>query len=100
MQMEWLEIVRGVVMKFPEWFYCKRTFSVLRRVTFEALPLRSCALSPTMLPLLETFLELLLWNTFQCHHFFMASLSRNLCPFKAGFIVTSSQKSFGVKSVE
>jgi hypothetical protein len=25
-----------------------------------------------MLPLLETFLELLLWNSFQCHHHFFS----------------------------
>jgi hypothetical protein len=31
------------------------------------LPLSSYALSPTMMPLLETFLKLLLWNSFQCH---------------------------------
>jgi hypothetical protein len=42
------------------------TYSLLRGVTFEVLPLSSCALSPTMLPLLETFLELLLWSSFQC----------------------------------
>jgi hypothetical protein len=40
-------------------------FTPLRGFTFEALPLGSCALSPTMLPQLETFLELLLWNSFQ-----------------------------------
>jgi hypothetical protein len=33
-------------------------YSLLRGVTFEVLPLSSCALSPTMLPLLEAFLEL------------------------------------------
>jgi hypothetical protein len=37
-----------------------------------------------MLPLLETFLELLIWNIFQCcrHVFWMSSVSWNLCPFK------------------
>jgi len=44
-------------------------YSLLRVVTFHVLPFSSCALSPRMLPLLETFLELLLWNSFQCHHY-------------------------------
>jgi hypothetical protein len=39
------------------------TYSLLRGVTFS-----SNALSPMMLPLLETFLKLLLWNSLQCHH--------------------------------
>jgi hypothetical protein len=51
--------------------------SILRGVTFEALPLSSYALSPMILPLLETFLELLLWNSlsvpsshfFGCHQY-------------------------------
>jgi hypothetical protein len=47
-------------MKLPEWFYW----------TFEVLPLSSYAINPKMLPLLETFLELLLWNIFQCHRHF------------------------------
>jgi len=44
--------------------------------TFVLLPLSSCALSPVKLLLLETFLELLLWSSFQCHHyiFWMSSL--------------------------
>jgi hypothetical protein len=61
-------------------------------VTFEVLPLSSCALSLTMLPLLETFLELLLWNSFQCcHHIFFeggggsSSVSGNLHPLKADY---------------
>jgi hypothetical protein len=41
-------------------------YSLLRGVTFEVLPLSRYAFSPTMLPLLETFLGLLLWNSFQC----------------------------------
>jgi len=41
-------------------------YNTLRGVTFEVLPLSNYVLSPTMLPLLETFLELLLWNIFQC----------------------------------
>jgi len=40
------------------------TYSLLREVTFEVRPLSSCAFSPTMLPLFETFLDLLLWNNF------------------------------------
>jgi len=36
------------------------TYILLRRVNFQVLPL-----SLTMLPLLEIFLELLLWNSFQ-----------------------------------
>jgi hypothetical protein len=35
------------------------TYGLLRRVTFELLILSSYALSPTMLPLLEIFLEFL-----------------------------------------
>jgi hypothetical protein len=53
-----------VAMKSTEWFYCKRTylcnFSLLRGVTLEVLLLSSYALSPTMLPLLGTFMESLL----------------------------------------
>jgi len=52
------------------------THSLLRGVTFEALPLSSCALSPTMLPQLKKVLELMLWNNFQClrHIFFFGCL--------------------------
>jgi hypothetical protein len=39
-------------------------------ITFEVLPLKNYALIPPMLPLLGTFPELLLWNSFQCPHFF------------------------------
>jgi len=39
---------------------------LLREVTFKVLSLSRYALSPTMFPLLETFLELQLWNSFQC----------------------------------
>jgi hypothetical protein len=36
----------------------------------------SCALSPIMLSLVETFLEHLLWKSFQCHHhIFLSSVS-------------------------
>jgi hypothetical protein len=52
-------------------------YSLLKGATFEGHPLSSYALSSMMLPLLETFLELLLWNNFQCHHhiFWMSSVS-------------------------
>jgi hypothetical protein len=40
--------------------------SRLRGVTFNVLPLSSYAPSPVMLPLLETFLKFLFWNSFQC----------------------------------
>jgi hypothetical protein len=44
----------------------------VRGVNFQVHPLSSNALSPMMLPLLEIFLELLLWNSFQCHwHYFV-----------------------------
>jgi hypothetical protein len=46
------------------------TYNLLRWVTFEALPLRSCALSPPMLSLFITFLKHLLWDSFQYHHHF------------------------------
>jgi hypothetical protein len=43
------------------------TYSLLTGVTFEVLPLSSYALSPMMLPLLETLLKNPLWNSFQHH---------------------------------
>jgi hypothetical protein len=51
------------------------TYSLLRGVTLEVFHFSSYALSPTMLPLLET-LELLLWNSFHCcrHIFFLGCL--------------------------
>jgi hypothetical protein len=60
----------------------------------------SYVLSSTMLPLLEIFLQLLLWNSFQCnrHIFFMSSTSCNLRPYKADFSFGNSQKSLGAKS--
>jgi hypothetical protein len=73
--------LQGVAMKFSD-FYLQAsylyTYSFLRGVTFEALPLSSYALGPVMLPLLETFLELLLWNSFHSAvitFFFMSSVS-------------------------
>jgi hypothetical protein len=84
----------GVALKTPEWFYCKHT--CILTGYWEGSPsknsiLRSCALSPKMLSLLETFFffffEIVLWNNFQCcRHFFlfwMSSVSWNLRPFKA-----------------
>jgi hypothetical protein len=54
---------------------CLCTYSLLRGVTFEVLPLSSYTLSPTMLPLLERFVEILLYNCFQCHyHIFFGCL--------------------------
>jgi hypothetical protein len=89
-------------MKFSEWFYWRCAFysySLLRGVTFDVLPLSSYALSPTMLPLLETFWELLLWYSFQCrcHTSGIPSKSWNLRPFRADFISGKSQKSLGAK---
>jgi hypothetical protein len=49
--------------------------------------MRSYALGPTMLPLLESLLELQL-------------ISKHLCPFKVDFIFGNSQKSFRAKSGE
>jgi hypothetical protein len=43
-------------------------YSLLTGISFEVLSLGSYALVPTLLPLLQTFMELLLWNTFQCRH--------------------------------
>jgi len=76
------------------------THSLLRGVTFEVLLLSSYALIPKMLPMLEKFFELQLWNSFQCcrHMCWMSSLFWNLRSFKADFIFGNRQKSFGVTS--
>jgi len=42
------------------------TYSLPTGVTFEVTPFRGYEINPAMLPLLETFWELLLWNSFQC----------------------------------
>jgi len=89
-------IVGSAAMTFPEWFLLQAylyAYSLLRGVIFEVLPLHSCALSSTMLPLLETFLEFLLWNSFQWHRhiFCMSSVSWNLHPFKADFSLETSE---------
>jgi hypothetical protein len=47
--------VPGMILLQASYLY---TYSLLRGVTFEVLPFSSYALSPTMLPLLETF-----WNS-------------------------------------
>jgi len=91
--------IQGVATKFPEWFYCKHnfyTYSLLRGVTFKILPLSSYILSLMMLPLLETFLELLLWNSYQCYYHIicMSSIPRNLRTFKADVTFGNSHKSF------
>jgi hypothetical protein len=91
--------VPGIILLEPYLY----TYSLLRGVTFKILPLDSYTLSPTMLPLLETFLQLLLWNRFQCRRqifSWMSSVSWNLRPFKVDFIFENSLKSFGVKTVE
>jgi len=62
--MKWDYDVTGVTL-LQTYLY---TYSLLRGITFEVLPLSSYALSPVMLPLLQTFLELPLWNSFQCCH--------------------------------
>jgi len=52
--------VTGIIL-LKEYLY---SYSLLRGVTFEVLLLSRYVPSPTILPLLETFLELLLWNSF------------------------------------
>jgi hypothetical protein len=91
------QAVRSVAMKFPERF-CFRHNCVHteRGLTFEVLPLSSYALSPTAPSLLETFLELILWNSF--HIFCMSSVPWNLSPLKADLNFENSQKSFGDRS--
>jgi len=76
------------------------TYSLLRGVTFEVLPLSNYSFSPMMLPLLEIFLELLLWHSFQCaRHILLEYLQSPgiFSPFKADFIFENNQKSFGAK---
>jgi len=93
-------------MKFTELFYCPhmRTLTAYWEGSLSkySLPLSSYALSPTILLLLETFLELLLWNIFQCcHHiFWMTSISWNLHTLMADFIYGNSHKSHGDESGE
>jgi hypothetical protein len=65
--------VHGMVLLQAHLHY----YSLLRGFTVEVLPLSSYALSSTMLPLLETFLELVLCNSFRClcRVSFMSSVS-------------------------
>jgi hypothetical protein len=86
--------VPGVILLHPYLY----TYSLLRGIAFKVFPLSSYAVSPMMLPQLETFLELLLWNSSQCHHHFIsAMISLSL---KADLIFANSQKLFGAKSGE
>jgi hypothetical protein len=89
-------------MKFPEWFYCKHTCiltALWEESPSEVLPLSSY--SPVILPLSETFLEFLLWNSFHSlFSHFVYSESWNIRPFNAYFIFGNSQKSFWTKSGE
>jgi hypothetical protein len=63
------EVAGGMILLQASYLF---TYSLLKWVTFEVLPLSSYALRPKMLPLLEKFLELLLWNSFQCRrHIFL-----------------------------
>jgi len=62
--------ISGIIL-FQAYLY---TYSLQSGVTFEVLPLSNYALSSVMLPLLETFLELLLWNGFKCRHHISLSL--------------------------
>jgi len=50
------------------------TYSLLRGVTFEVLPLSSYALSPMMLPVLETF-----WNS--CYEIVFSAVITFFCMF-------------------
>jgi len=68
--------VYGVTMKFLELFLLQvylYIYSLLRGVTFKIPSFSSCALSPMVVPLLEIFLELLLWKSLQYHHIFLTS---------------------------
>jgi len=54
-----------------------------------------------MLPLFETFLELLMWNRCQCRrHMFRCQHPEIVVPLEAEFICGNSQKSIGAKSVK
>jgi hypothetical protein len=82
---------------------CLYTYSLLTGVMFEVPPppsLNSNELSSTMLPLLETFWELLLWNSFQCNCqniFYCQSVSWNCRTLRADLIFGDNYKSFGAK---
>jgi len=59
--------VSGIILLQALYLY---TFSLLRRVTFEVLPFSSYASSPTMLLLLETFLNSCCGTAFSVITFF------------------------------
>jgi hypothetical protein len=75
------------------------TYSLLGGVTFEVLPLSSCALRLTMLPLLETFFGTPVVEQLSVppSHLFLSSVSWNIRTFKADYIFGNSQKLFGAK---
>jgi len=69
------------------------TQSLLRGINFIVLPYSNYALSSMILPLLETFLELLLWKSFQCHcHIFFGCFQYS--EIFAHTLFGKSQKSF------
>jgi hypothetical protein len=72
------------------------TYSLLKGFTFKVLPLSSYALSQMMPPLLQTFLELLLWNSLQCHHHILLDVFNILksLSLKTLLIFGKSQKLF------
>jgi hypothetical protein len=73
---------------------CLYPYSLLRGVIFEVLHLHSYALSPMMLSPLETFLELLLWNSFQCHNFFRClHYPKIIIPLRQTFFETARSHS-------
>jgi hypothetical protein len=87
----WPQVWDQYAWQDPEYevwlFNCMPVF--IFTACWDGSPLNSYALGPTLLPLLEIFLEILLWNSFQCHcdiFFWMSSMSWKLCPFKANFI--------------
>jgi len=72
------------------------TYNLLKGVAFKVLPFSSYALSPTMLPLLETFMELPLWNNFQCHHhifFGCVHCPEIFVPLRQTFLETARSRS-------
>jgi len=69
-------------MKLPELFYCNNTciftFSLVRGTTLQVLSF-SYALISMILPLMKTFLELLLRYSFQCrrHIFYLLNIPKS-----------------------
>jgi hypothetical protein len=72
------------------------TDSLLRGVSFEVLSLCSYALGPVMLPLLGTFLELLLWNSFQCHHIFCLLNPEIFVPVRQTSVLETARSYLGL----